>query len=164
MDPYLGEIRIFAGNFAPLGWAFCDGQLLPISQYDALFSLLGTTYGGDGQTNFALPDLRGRAPMHMAPSQGYNQGQIGGTEGVTLTAAQFPAHTHTFTASGVAGNAATPQNNVVAGGGQLRLYAQRTPDVSLHPASLGPSTWNGQPYGSNTPQPHANMQPFLCVD
>ncbi|MFC6663460.1 phage tail protein [Deinococcus multiflagellatus] len=102
MTPYLGEIRMFGGNFAPLGWALCQGQLLPISENDALFTLIGTIYGGDGQSTFALPDLRGRLPVHMGTMPGGTPmalGQLTGTETVTLTAAQMPAHAHPLQAS-----------------------------------------------------------------
>src|ERR1700722_12697766 len=96
-QPYVGEIRMFGGNFAPAGWMFCAGQLLPISEYDVLFNLIGTTYGGDGQSTFALPDLRGRLPIHMG--SGFVQGQNGGAESVTLTTNQMPTHTHTVLAT-----------------------------------------------------------------
>ena len=112
MDPYIGEVRMFGGNFAPLGWAFCNGQTLPISQYDALFTLIGTTYGGDGQTTFALPNLQGRLPVHQG--NGFAMGQVGGSETVTLTTAQLPAHPHSFQANAGTGAQKTPANNVPA--------------------------------------------------
>ena len=116
-DPFIGEIRIFAGNFAPKGWAFCSGQILPISQNTALFSLLGTTYGGNGSSTFALPNLNGRVPIH--PSQGpglsyYDLGEVGGSETVTLTTANLPAHNHTIPASTISGTTSVPTNAVPA--------------------------------------------------
>lgn len=153
-NPYVGEIRMFAGNFAPTGWLFCNGQLLPISEYDTLFNLIGTTYGGDGQVTFALPDLRGRVPMHQGP--GYIQGQQAGVESVTLGASQIPAHSHAL--SGSAANASTtaPAGNVPATMGAVTtfLYGTDAPSTSLSPQSVSPAG------GS---QPHENMQPFLCV-
>src|SRR6516165_9248553 len=104
-QPYVGEIRMFAGNFAPAGWMFCEGQLLPISEYETLFNLIGTTYGGDGQSTFALPDLRGRLPLHQG--SGYVIGQSGGAETVTLTTQQMPVHSHSLMASSDSANAAT---------------------------------------------------------
>ena len=152
--PYIGEIRLFGGNFAPMGWSFCDGQLLPIAQYDALFNLIGTTYGGDGQTTFALPDLRGRLPLHQ--SSGYVVGQQGGVEQVTLTTQQIPGHSHQV--AGSAANAATtsPAGNVAATMGAVTtfLYGLDAPPSSLAPQSVGVAGGN---------QPHDNLQPFLCV-
>src|SRR5207253_7596571 len=109
-QPYVGEIRMFAGNFAPAGWMFCEGQLLPISENDTLFNLIGTTYGGDGQSTFALPDLRGRIPIHQG--SGFTISEQGGAETVTLTSQDTPGHTHVLVASNDTANAATPQNNV----------------------------------------------------
>src|SRR5215467_1311813 len=109
--PYVGEIRMFGGNFAPAGWMFCEGQLLPISQYDVLFNLIGTTYGGDGQSTFALPDLRGRVPVHQG--SGFTIGQLGGTETVTLSVSQMPAHRHPVVGNGSAG-ASVPNNALLA--------------------------------------------------
>src|SRR5512135_3630836 len=117
-SPYIGEIRLFGGNFAPVGWAFCDGALVPISENDALFNLIGTTYGGDGQLTFALPDLRGRLPMHMGTGPGLSPrtiGEQGGVETVTLTANQIPAHSHVPLSVSGDGNQSTPQNGVWAG-------------------------------------------------
>ena len=117
-DPYVGEIRIFAGNFAPVGWAFCEGQVMPISENDVLFNLIGTTYGGDGQETFALPDLSGRVPVHQGQGPGISQnyviGEKGGVEGVTITTAQTPIHTHPLTASGDSANQITAANAVLA--------------------------------------------------
>src|ERR1700675_1584026 len=113
-QPYVGEIRMFGGNFAPAGWMFCEGQLLPISEYDTLFTLIGTTYGGDGQSTFALPDLRGRIPIHVGP--GFAVAQNGGAETVTLTVQQIPAHTHAaMSASGSGNGVSNPTNNTWGG-------------------------------------------------
>jgi microcystin-dependent protein len=112
VDPYIGEIRMFGGNFAPLSWAFCNGQTLPISEFAALFNLIGTTYGGDGQTTFALPNLQGRLPVHQG--NGFAMGQVGGSETVTLTTAQLPAHPHSFQANPGTGSQKSPANNVPA--------------------------------------------------
>src|SRR4026208_695934 len=111
-QPYVGEIRMFAGNFAPAGWMFCEGQLLPISKSEPLFQLIGTTYGGDGQSTFALPDLRGRIPIHQG--NGFILAETGGAEEITLTVAQIPAHSHPLLGSTSIGNDASPSNNVVA--------------------------------------------------
>ena len=152
--PYIGEIRLFGGTFAPAGWVFCDGSLLPISENDALFALIGTTYGGDGQTTFAVPDLRGRLPLHQGA--GFVIGQAGGTETVTLTTQQIPGHSHVV--NGTAANASTtsPAGNVAATMGAVTtfLYGTDAPPSSLAPQSVGLAG------GS---QPHDNMQPFLCV-
>ena len=152
MDPYVGEIRMFGGNFAPLGWAFCNGQTLPISEYAALFNLIGTTYGGDGQTTFALPNLQGRLPVHQG--NGFAMGQVGGSETVTLTTAQLPAHPHSFQANPGTGMQKTPTNNVPAAIGTGSAYAQDPPVTALAPQSIG---LDG---GS---RPHDNMQPYQCV-
>lgn len=151
--PFIGEIRMFGGNFAPVGFAFCDGQLLPIDQYDALFSLIGTTYGGDGQTTFALPDLRGRIPVHTGQGAGlpnYVLGQLGGSETVTLTAQQLPVHTHAAQAQSGAGNQPGPAGGLWAASGQNQFSAS-APSVGMSPAAVGPAG------GS---QPHDNMMPF----
>ena len=157
-NPYVGEIRIFAGNFAPVGWAFCDGSVLPISEYDTLFNLIGTTYGGDGVSTFNLPDLRGRAPIHQGTGGGssYVIGQLAGVEAVTLTTNQIPAHSHLpQAASGASGNPAdSPANNVWSGwtGGQFTTQA---PAVSLNAAAIG---------SDGGSQPHDNMPPFLVIN
>src|SRR6185369_11663785 len=111
-QPYVGEIRIFAGNFAPAGWMFCEGQLLPISENETLFQLIGTTYGGDGQSTFALPDLRGRLPLHFG--NGFTLAETGGVEQITLTVQQIPAHTHALLASAVVGDTINPSGNLSA--------------------------------------------------
>lgn len=152
-QPYVGEIRMFAGNFAPAGWMFCEGQLLPISENETLFNLIGTTYGGDGQSTFALPDLRGRLPMHMG--NGFILAETGGVEEVTLTTNQTPIHNHAFLVSTALVNANTPQSNVLGQSAAIQMYIQQPPSVSLANNAL---TSDG---GS---QPHTNFQPYLCVD
>jgi microcystin-dependent protein len=157
VTPYLGEIRYVSFNFAPSGWAMCNGQLLPINQNAALFNLIGTTYGGDGQTTFALPDMRGRVPV--ATGQGVNLssrilGEQGGQETVTLTVEQMPAHRHPIKASSAAGNSKAPSGNVLANGGSTAVYSNQAPDVELGSKAV---TSVGQG------QPHENMQPFLAM-
>jgi len=153
-SPFIGEIRMFGGNFAPAGWAFCDGSLIPISENDALFNLIGTTYGGDGQTTFALPDLRSRVPIHVGP--GFAQGQSGGVETVTLTTSQIPAHSHVPQANANVGSGATPQNNVWASSNpNLNQYSNVAPTLNMDPGALGLTG------GS---QPHDNMVPFLAIN
>jgi microcystin-dependent protein len=155
MDPFLGEIKMFGGNYAPQGWAFCNGQLLPISQYDALFSLLGTTYGGDGQTTFALPDLRGRAPIHTTST--YPQGAAVGSETVTLTQGQLPAHNHQAGALTGPGSANKPDGAVWAGS---TISDNKYIGTINAPAVLNPAVL--QNAGGN--QPHNNMQPYQVVN
>jgi microcystin-dependent protein len=158
--PFIGEMRIFAGNFAPLGWALCNGQLLPIAQYDALFALIGTTYGGDGQTTFALPDLRGRVPLHYGAGPGLSSrtiGELGGAEQETLTTGQMPAHTHPPRALGSPGSSSTPSGNVWAGVSVGAIYTagDPAPATSMNAATV-------LPIGGS--QPHDNIQPFQCVN
>jgi microcystin-dependent protein len=156
-QPYYGEIRMFAGNFAPVGWHFCDGQLLSISEYDVLFQLIGTTYGGDGETTFAVPDLRGRVPVHRGQGPGTSPrliGEMGGVEAVTLTTQQIPVHTHLPLAGGSSGVRTTPARGVWAASPTARPYTDADPDVLLHPGALAPAG------GS---QPHDNMQPYLAL-
>jgi microcystin-dependent protein len=152
-QPYVGEIRMFAGNFAPAGWAFCNGAVLPISENETLFQLIGTTYGGDGQSTFALPDLRGRLLVHQG--SGYILAQAGGTETVTLTVSQIPAHTHPLVVSTNNASTANAQGNVLAQTPSYAPYIQDAPSVSLNATSIGP-------IGGN--QPHSNLQPYLCVN
>jgi microcystin-dependent protein len=152
MPPYIGEIRMFAGNFPPAGWAFCEGQLIPISENDALFTLIGTTYGGDGQSTFALPDLRGRLPVHMGG--GFVLGESSGTETVTLTPSQIPSHTHTVLASDDIPTQSSPSNNVT-GQAAAKFYRAGNPTVSLNAGSV--SITGGS-------QPHDNFQPYLCIN
>ena len=151
-QPYVGEIRMFGGSFNPAGWAMCDGALLPISEYETLFQLLGTTYGGDGQENFGLPNLNGRAPMHMGG--GFQIGEQAGTETVTITSSTTPTHNHAIVATSNISNQTSVQNNVVAQSSTGKLYQEDTPTANLANATVGPQG------GS---QPHENMQPYLCV-
>lgn len=151
-NPFVGEIRIFAGNFAPAGWMFCEGQLLPISENETLFNLIGTTYGGDGQSTFALPDLRGRVPIHQG--NGFILAETGGAEEITLTVNQIPAHSHPWLASSADANTASPVGAVPATA-QGDLY---TGTFTASPMSPQAITATG---GS---QPHTNFQPYLCVD
>jgi microcystin-dependent protein len=154
-QPYVGEIRMFAGNFAPAGWMFCEGQLLPISEFETLFQLIGTTYGGDGQSTFALPDLRGRIPIHQGNS--FILAQTGGAEEITLTVSQIPAHSHPALASANTGTGTGPQNNVLCAlpVATNSAYGTDAPKTLLSPASVG---------SVGGSQPHTNFQPYLCVD
>lgn len=153
-QPYVGEIRMFAGNFAPAGWMFCEGQLLPISENETLFQLIGTTYGGDGESTFALPDLRGRIPIHNG--NGFILAETGGVESVTLTANQIPAHNHALLATTDLANSASPANAylsaTVTGN---KIYSTASPTIPLNTQEISPTG------GS---QPHDNFQPYLCVD
>jgi microcystin-dependent protein len=152
-QPYVGEIRMFAGNFAPAGWMFCEGQQLPISEFETLFNLIGTTYGGDGQSTFALPDLRSRLPIHQGG--GFSLAQNGGVETVTLNVNQIPAHTHPFLASSDIANSPDPTNSLVARSPQINMFLNANASVTMSTQFL-----------SNTggDQPHSNFQPYLCVD
>jgi microcystin-dependent protein len=152
-EPFVGEIRMFAGNFAPAGWMFCEGQLLSIDENQTLFQLLGTTYGGDGQSTFALPDLRGRIPLHQG--NGMNLAETGGAEEITLTVAQIPAHSHPFLATQDAGTKNSPAGGVVATSLNVTPYVDDLPGADLNPGAIA------QTGGS---QPHPNLQPYLCVD
>ncbi|ACT92585.1 phage tail protein [Dyadobacter fermentans] len=155
-QPYVGEIRMFAGSFAPAGWAFCSGQTLPISENDVLFQLIGTTYGGDGQETFNLPDLRGRLPLHMGTGKFGNTYQIGesaGTESVTLSTQQIPNHTHSFRASNDIANSGSPNNSVIGVSSSTSVFIADLASEPMKPAL--------SPVGGN--QPHENMQPFLCI-
>lgn len=156
-QPFIGEIRMFGGSFAPAGWAFCNGQLLSIAENDALFVLLGTTYGGDGQETFALPNLQSRIPLHMGQGSGlssYTIGEQGGVEQVTLTTNQIPIHTHPPLASS-AGGSDSPSNNYWGSSSLGKPYVAPPASVPMNPATMGP------PVGGS--QPHDNMLPFLCV-
>jgi microcystin-dependent protein len=158
MEPYIGEIRLFAGNFAPIGWAFCNGQVVNIADYEVLFVLLGTTYGGDGVTTFALPDLMGRLPVHQGqnPSTGttFTLGQKGGSEEVTLTASQMPAHSHTVLASSLDGKVSSPQNAYWASTAINPYAAASTPNRGMRPNAV--SVAGGS-------MPHNNTMPYLAV-
>jgi microcystin-dependent protein len=143
---------MFAGNFAPAGWMFCEGQLLPISEYETLFNLIGTTYGGDGQSTFALPDLRGRIPLHQG--NGFVLAETGGAEEVTLTVSQIPAHSHAMLANSGTANSTDPTT---------RLFAK--PDKNLYRPSGASNAMAAQAVsGTGGSQPHTNFQPYLCVD
>ncbi len=151
-QPFVGEIRLFAGNFAPAGWMFCEGQLLPIAENETLFNLIGTTYGGDGQTTFALPDLRSRVPIHQG--NGFTLAQTGGAETVTLITSQIPVHSHVPQCSSNAGNQASPQNGVWAVSAS-NLYSDVAPSVAMAGTAAG---------ADGGSQPHDNMVPFLAVN
>ena len=144
---------MFAGNFAPAGWMFCEGSILPISENEVLFQLIGTTYGGDGQSTFALPDLRGRLPIHQG--NGFILAETGGAEEITLTVQQTPVHTHTLLGSSSTGSTSLPENSVLAKSTSNTPYSPFPPDRTMHPGSIGP-------VGGS--QPHTNLQPFLCIN
>ena len=156
MDPFVAEIRIFPFNFAPKGWAWCDGQILPLSQNTALFSLLGTTYGGDGKSNFALPDLQGRAPMHPGQGPGlslHDLGETGGSETVSLLESEIPAHSHAFKGSLDDGDLTIPTpTRVLAKSTGQNIYSATASLASMAPEALAPAGGD---------QPHNNMQPYL---
>jgi microcystin-dependent protein len=152
-QPYVGEIRMFGGNFAPAGWMFCEGQLLPISENETLFQLIGTTYGGDGQSTFGLPDLRGRIPLHQG--NGQILAEQAGVESVTLTQQQMPVHTHPMIGAATAGNLTTPIGNLPANSTSVKPYIAEDQDGNFSNAAISPDG------GS---QPHDNFMPYLCVD
>ena len=157
-EPFIAEVRIFAGNFAPRSWAFCNGQLLPISQNTALFSLIGTTYGGDGRTTTALPDLQDRVPMHPGRGPGLTDrrlGQKGGVETVTLTEQQMPNHRHSMTASPSPGEQPGPANNAFARGVGGSLYGADTDQVAMANETMPETGGSG---------PHNNLQPYLAIN
>jgi microcystin-dependent protein len=159
-NPYVGEIRLFAGSFAPAGWAFCHGQTMPISENETLFQLIGTTYGGDGQETFNLPNLQSRVPLHMGTGPSgltYQLGEMGGTETVTLTVNQIPIHSHAALASASGGSSPSSQNGVWAAMGQAGYAPYNFGDpgkTTMHAQSLSPTGGN---------QPHDNMLPFLTI-
>lgn len=153
-NPYIGEIRMFAGNFAPAGWAFCWGQLIPIAENDALFVLIGTTYGGDGQETFALPNLAARIPMHRVLNGTPVLAEMGGVEEVTLTTNQTPVHNHAFLATTGLANQGTPGGVTTAQSGTVQLFTEDTAAASLAAQAV-------QPVGGS--QPHDNMHPYQCV-
>jgi microcystin-dependent protein len=155
-NPYVGEIRMFGGNFAPQGWMFCDGSILAIAQNEVLFQLIGTTYGGDGQTSFALPDLRGRAPLHQGTGPGLSTrviGEQGGSETVTVTTSQMPQHTHTLKASSGLSTGAAGAGGVLAAS-SVNIYGSGPPTTPM--AVQGISAQGGA-------QPHENMAPYLAI-
>lgn len=152
-QPYVGEIRMFAGNFAPAGWMFCEGQLLPISENETLFNLIGTTYGGDGQSTFALPDLRGRLPLHMG--NGLILAETGGVEEITLTVNQIPAHSHPLLASGDPGNQVNTANDLTSNSQGAIPYIEDVATVNMSALAISP-------VGGS--QPHTNFQLYLCIN
>jgi microcystin-dependent protein len=152
-QPFVGEIRMFAGNFAPEGWMFCEGQQLAISEYETLYQLIGDTYGGDGQLVFQLPDLRGRIPIHQGP--GFPLASAGGVEEVTLTVNQMPAHSHAFETVGVRGNQISPAGNLPAESYNVVPYINDATTGSFDTAAI---SYSG---GSRA---HTNFQPYLCVN
>ena len=154
-QPYVGEIRMFAGNFAPAGWMFCEGQLLPISENETLFQLIGTTYGGDGESTFALPDLRGRIPLHQG--NGFILAETGGVEEVTLTVSQIPAHSHPLLGSSANTSSPDAAGNVFARVTVAAVFPYGTdnPLLPLSPQAVAP-------VGGS--QPHTNFQPYLCIN
>jgi len=159
-QPYVGEIRMFAGNFPPSGWMFCEGQSLPISENDVLFQLIGTTYGGDGQETFNLPDLQSRVPIHMGTGPDgttYQIGEAAGTEQETLSVQQIPSHNHPLTATATQATTAAPANNVPAKAPLLttQAYGTDNPPDTLNSGTVG---------AAGGSQPHENCQPFLCIN
>ena len=157
-QPYVGEIRMFGGNFAPAGWMFCEGQLLPISENETLFNLIGTTYGGGGQSTFALPDLQGRLPVHMGQGPGITQsyvvGEKAGVESVTLTTQQIPIHNHAVQTSNDIASSNSANNSILAQSTQILMYTQDTATKFMPPTAVSP-------VGGS--QPHDNLQPYLCI-
>ncbi len=154
-QPFVGEIRMFGGTFAPLGWSFCDGQLLAIAANEVLFNLIGTTYGGDGVTTYALPDLRGRVPVHQGVGQSaYVIGQQGGSETVALTAAQMPAHAHAWMASATQASATHGPAESVGASAAMNLYGSGAPNMAMDPNAVA---------AAGAGQPHENMAPFVGV-
>jgi len=156
-QPYVGEIRMFGGNFPPAGWAFCEGQLLAIAENDVLFTLIGTTYGGDGQSTFAVPDLRSRVPLHNGTgSDGINYvlGQTAGVESVTLTVNQIPVHTHSIVGTRDSATKVSPAGNRFGSSPAVNYKRETNPNTTLNAQSLSP-------VGGS--QPHENMQPFLVI-
>jgi microcystin-dependent protein len=152
-QPYVGEIRMFGGNFAPAGWMFCEGALLPIAENETLFQLIGTTYGGDGQSTFALPDLRGRVPIHQG--NGFILAENGGVETVTLTVQQIPAHPHALLCVNGPATDPNPQNDLLAEQIAVSAYQSQAAATPTAPQSIG---------STGGSQPHSNFQPYLCVN
>ena len=158
MDPFVAEIRIFPFNFSPKGWAFCDGQILPLSQNTALFSLLGTTYGGDGKSTFALPDLQGAAAMHPGQGPGlslHDLGEVGGSDTVSLLESEMPSHSHSLVASQSDGVSTHPAGNLFAQGVGVQVWGTNPPNTSLHLSAIATAGGSG---------PHNNMQPYLTLN
>jgi microcystin-dependent protein len=152
-QPYVGEIRMFGGNFAPAGWMFCEGQLLPISENETLFQLIGTTYGGDGQSTFALPDLRGRIPVHQG--NGFILAETGGAEEITLTVQQIPSHTHPYLVSTATATQSAPAGAMPGNSASVDLYLEDVTALNLSPQAA---------LATGGSQPHTNFQPYLCID
>lgn len=152
-QPYIGEIRMFAGNFAPVGWMFCAGQLLPISENETLFQLIGTTYGGDGESTFALPNLQSRVPLHQG--NGFILAETGGAEEITLTVNQIPAHTHPLLCSGGTASVQDPSNSIPAVSTAQAYFNSPANLTNLAATAIGPTG------GS---QPHTNLQPYLAIN
>jgi microcystin-dependent protein len=158
MDPFVAEIRIFPFNFAPKGWAFCDGQILPLSQNTALFSLLGTTYGGDGKSNFALPNMQGNAPMHPGQGPGlslHDLGETGGSDTVSLLESEIPSHSHGLIASAADGIAGQPTSRLWAQGVAIQIWSVGSASTPMADSALAPAGGD---------QPHNNMQPYLTLN
>src|SRR4051812_36054262 len=158
MAPYVGEIRMFAGNFAPNGWMFCEGAPLPIAENEVLFQLIGTTYGGDGEETFNLPNLASRIPIHMGTGPDgttYQIGEMAGTEQETLSVQQIPNHSHPLTGTKGNGTQATPAGSVLASSTIIKSYALESADTPMAPTSIG---------AAGGSQPHENTQPFLCIN
>ncbi len=155
-QPFVGEIRMFGGSFAPNGWAFCNGQPLPISENEVLFQLIGTTFGGDGEQTFNLPDLRGRVPIHQNNNAGFTLGDAAGVEEVTLTTQQIPVHTHNLLASLDVASTNNPSNQVLAQDAFVGAdpYQSASPTVNMAASAISP-------IGGS--QPHTNFQPYLCI-
>jgi microcystin-dependent protein len=157
-QPYVGEIRMFAGNFAPAGWMFCDGQLLPISENETLFQLIGTTYGGDGESTFQLPNMQSRVPIHQGTGPDgvtYQLAEAAGVEEVTLSIQQIPNHTHPFLASTGAGTSNNPTDNALGASPSVDMFYGANTDADMSAQAVTPTG------GS---QPHTNLQPFLCIN
>lgn len=157
-QPYIGEIRMFGGNFAPVGWELCDGQQLPISENEALFQLIGTTYGGDGQETFNLPNLQSRVPIHQGQASSgitYQMGEAAGVESVTLTTQQIPVHNHVAIGAAVTGDQTSLNNALPANSVTITPYFPAAPDAPFNAGAISPAG------GS---QPHENLQPYLCIN
>ncbi len=157
-QPYVGEIRMFAGNFAPAGWMFCEGQLLPISENETLFQLIGTTYGGDGESTFNLPNLQSRIPIHQGQGNGLSPrtlAEMAGAEQVTLSTQQMPVHNHTMVASLNVGGSSSPDNQVLAAGTNVQFFRAIAPNANMASNIISPAG------GS---QPHTNVMPYLCIN
>jgi microcystin-dependent protein len=158
-EPFIGEIRLFGFDYAPQGWLPCNGQLVAVGQYQALFALLGTRYGGNGSTNFGIPDFRGTVPIHFGQKPGHNMytmGMSGGYEEVSLTPAQVPTHNHPLMGNSAKAGSADPLGKTLANADRTNIYLDGTPDVEMHGESVGPNVGGGNP--------HYNMQPFLTVN